>query len=53
MAHGEVIGYIAAGLVLLTFTARSMVSQRLLALCSNVTFITYAAISGDLTDCEP
>jgi len=46
IAHGEMIGYIAAGLVLLTFTARSMVSLRLLALCSNVMFIVYAAMSG-------
>ena len=39
----EVIGYIASGLVLATFSMRSMRSLRLTAIASNMAFIAYAA----------
>ena len=38
----DVLGYTAASLVLATFCARSMVTLRVLALCSNVAFVLYA-----------
>lgn len=38
----EVAGYIASSLVFLTFYMRRMVPLRLVALCSNVAFLTYA-----------
>lgn len=37
----DVVGYLAAGLVLATFCTRSMSTLRLMALASNVAFITY------------
>jgi len=39
----ELLGYAAAGLVLATFSARSITALRLLAIASNVLFIAYAA----------
>lgn len=36
------LGYIAASLVLATFTAKSMVALRALAIASNIAFIAYA-----------
>jgi hypothetical protein len=44
----DIIGYLAAGLVLATFCTRSMSSLRLIALVSNVAFITYGYFA-DLT----
>jgi hypothetical protein len=38
----EMAGYIASSLVFLTFYMRRMVPLRLVALCSNVAFLTYA-----------
>jgi hypothetical protein len=38
----DTIGYVASGLVLLTFYMNEMVPLRIAALCSNVAFITYA-----------
>lgn len=38
----EVAGYVASSLVFLTFYMRRMVPLRLVALCSNVAFLTYA-----------
>lgn len=38
----EVAGYIASSLVFLTFYMRRMIPLRLVALCSNVAFLTYA-----------
>ena len=38
----EVAGYIASSLVFLTFYMRRMVPLRLVSLCSNVAFLTYA-----------
>ena len=37
----EVFGYIACGLVFLTFTMKEMMPLRLIALCSNVAFLVY------------
>jgi len=37
----DLIGYVASGLVLLTFTARSMLTLRILAIISNFAFIGY------------
>jgi hypothetical protein len=38
----NLLGYTAASLVLATFCAKSMVTLRVLALCSNVAFVIYA-----------
>src|SRR3954469_23356876 len=38
----NLLGYTAASLVLATFCAKSMVTLRVLALCSNVAFVLYA-----------
>jgi hypothetical protein len=38
----NLLGYTAATLVLATFCAKSMVTLRVLALCSNVAFVIYA-----------
>ena len=39
----DLLGYAAAGLVLATFSARSLITLRVLAIASNVLFIAYAA----------
>ena len=44
----DTIGYLAAGLVFVTFCMRSMVPLRLVAIASNVAFIAYAYL-GQLT----
>ena len=38
----DVAGYLACSLVFLTFYMKGMVPLRLVALCSNVTFLVYA-----------
>jgi CRP/FNR family transcriptional regulator, cyclic AMP receptor protein len=38
----DIVGYVAAGLVLAAFCMRSMCTLRVLALLSNLAFITYA-----------
>ncbi|MCK1386420.1 hypothetical protein [Bradyrhizobium sp. 21] len=38
----ELTGYVASSLVFLTFSMHRMVPLRLVALCSNVAFLTYA-----------
>jgi uncharacterized protein YjiS (DUF1127 family) len=40
----DLVGYVASGLVLATFTAQSMRTLRILAILSNVTFICYGLI---------
>jgi CRP/FNR family transcriptional regulator, cyclic AMP receptor protein len=40
------IGYLASLLVLATFSVRSMVPLRLLAIASNLAFMSYAALAG-------
>ena len=44
----EALGFLASGLVLLTFGMRAMLPMRLLAICSNLAFIGYG-LSLDLT----
>ncbi len=44
----EALGFLASGLVLLTFGMRTMLPMRLLAILSNLAFITYG-LSLDLT----
>ena len=45
---GEVLGYLAAGLVFLTFCMKTMTSLRVVAVASNLAFILYA-VAADLT----
>ena len=42
----DLIGYLASGLVLLTFTAKSMLTLRILAILSNFAFICYGSIGS-------
>ena len=42
----DLIGYLASGLVLLTFTAKSMLTLRILAILSNFAFICYGIIDS-------
>ena len=42
----DLLGYAAAGLVLATFSARSLATLRALAIVSNLLFIAYAACAG-------
>lgn len=44
--HGDLLGYTAALLVLLTFLMRRMVPLRLMGLASNIAFLTYALTQG-------
>jgi CRP-like cAMP-binding protein/multidrug resistance efflux pump len=46
MSSGEVFGYIASALVFMTFYMRTMLPLRIVAMVSNVAFITYALIDG-------
>lgn len=41
----DVVGYLAAGLVLATFCVKSMNTLRVLAIASNVAFVTYAYLT--------
>jgi CRP/FNR family transcriptional regulator, cyclic AMP receptor protein len=44
-AGSDLLGYSAAGLVLLTFLAQSMATLRAVAIASNVMFIAYALVA--------
>jgi len=44
--NNEIAGYLASGLVLATFTMKSMRPLRIMAVLSNVAFIYYAVIAG-------
>jgi hypothetical protein len=46
IATPDLLGYAAAGLVLVTFLAQSMTSLRAIAIASNVMFIAYALVAG-------
>jgi CRP/FNR family transcriptional regulator, cyclic AMP receptor protein len=46
MALPEALGFLASGLVLLTFGMRTMLPMRLLAICSNLAFISYGLSLG-------
>jgi hypothetical protein len=44
--HGiDLVGYAAAGLVLMAFSLHSLVALRSVAIASNVTFIAYASVA--------
>jgi len=42
----DVAGYVAAVLVFLTFYMKTMIPLRLVGICSNCVFITYAYLGG-------
>jgi hypothetical protein len=42
----EIMGYIASGLVLATFSVRTMLPLRLLGICSNIAFMSYGYLGG-------
>lgn len=42
----DVLGYVAAGIVFLTFCMKTMLALRLIAIASNVAFILYAVAAG-------
>lgn len=46
MAYSDIIGYLASALVFATFYVRTMMPLRMLAITSNLAFITYAAGEG-------
>jgi CRP/FNR family transcriptional regulator, cyclic AMP receptor protein len=46
MSVGELSGYLAAGLVFLTFYMKTMVPLRVIGLCSNCAFIIYGYLGG-------
>jgi CRP/FNR family cyclic AMP-dependent transcriptional regulator len=46
IGSGEAIGYVASGLVFLTFCMKTMMPLRLLAIASNVAFISYGTANG-------
>ncbi|HVI04896.1 MAG TPA: hypothetical protein VM711_02230 [Sphingomicrobium sp.] len=46
MAFQDLVGWLAAALVLATFSARSMVPLRAIAVSSNVAFVAYASMAG-------
>jgi hypothetical protein len=46
MTPEEMLGWLAAGLTLLTFSQRSMIPLRLAALGSNLSFIAYGSLCG-------
>ena len=48
MSPGDLCGYVAAALVLLTFSLRSMRALRAVAIASNVAFIAYG-VAAQLT----
>jgi len=46
MTEVDGLGYLAATLVLATFTAKNMVALRVLAISSNLAFIAYGLLAG-------
>jgi len=46
IAPPDLLGYAAAGLVLITFLAQSITTLRAVAIASNVMFIAYALVAG-------
>ena len=44
----DIVGYIASGLVLLTFTTKEMRPLRIMAILSNLAFITYGLLDAIL-----
>lgn len=46
LSYGEILGYIASGLVFLSFCMQTMMPLRMVAIASNVAFIAYGAALG-------
>ncbi len=46
MSIAEMAGYLAAGLVFLTFYMKTMIPLRVIGICSNCMFILYGALDG-------
>ena len=46
VAHNNLIGYLAAGLVLMAFCMKDMISLRAIALASNIAFLIYGLTLG-------
>jgi hypothetical protein len=46
MAGGDALGWIAAGLTVLTFSMRSMIALRTVAVAASVCFIAYGALGA-------
>jgi hypothetical protein len=44
LLDGSTIGYVASALVLAAFGMKDMVNLRIVAICSNIAFITYALV---------
>jgi hypothetical protein len=44
MTHAAEVGYLASALVLAAFGMKDMVNLRIVAICSNFAFITYALL---------
>jgi len=44
MTRSSEIGFLASALVLATFAMKDMIHLRIVAICSNVVFITYALV---------
>ena len=44
LLDGRTIGYVASALVLAAFGMKDMVNLRIVAICSNIAFITYALL---------
>jgi hypothetical protein len=46
MATGDLIGWLAAALTLITFSMRSMIALRTAAISANICFLAYGVSSG-------
>jgi CRP/FNR family transcriptional regulator, cyclic AMP receptor protein len=46
MSAAEISGYVAAGLVFMTFYMKTMVPLRVIGICSNCAFITYGGLGA-------
>jgi CRP/FNR family cyclic AMP-dependent transcriptional regulator len=46
MSAAEISGYVAAGLVFMTFYMKTMVPLRVIGICSNCAFITYGCLGA-------
>jgi hypothetical protein len=48
MSKIELVGYIAAGLVIATLSMRTMIPLRMVGICSNIAFVSYGFLIGSL-----
>ncbi|HXW25163.1 MAG TPA: hypothetical protein VEK73_10470 [Xanthobacteraceae bacterium] len=51
MIASDAVGYLASGLVVSAFCMKSMTALRLVAVCSNVAFLTYGVALGLVPVC--